>query len=249
MFCEFCVQRGVEAWRGWLLAAAPIGLSLPYRVFDDWWYIRSLLPAIPFLIVLSVATVARIADASNRNARQDRRAHSPSAISASSAVALGVMAAVLGPWWVYTARERHAFDLRDWERHFVDAGRFARDKLPSNAAVLTVKHSGSVHYYSQRPTVAWDTLDPSSLDRTLEFLRDRGLVPMLLLDTEEEPSFRTKFEGSSAIGRLDWPPMARVALTLRVYVPAEQGRALRKSSGRLAGGTVASVSSGPSPGW
>ncbi|OLC40221.1 MAG: hypothetical protein AUH43_26765 [Acidobacteria bacterium 13_1_40CM_65_14] len=232
LVAPFLVPRRAEAWLALALAVATIALYLPYRVFDDWWYIRFLLPAIPFLIVLSVATVARIADASNRNARQDRRAHSPSAISASSAVALGVMAAVLGPWWVYTARERHAFDLRDWERHFVDAGRFARDKLPSNAAVLTVKHSGSVHYYSQRPTVAWDTLDPSSLDRTLEFLRDRGLVPMLLLDTEEEPSFRTKFGGSSAIGRLDWPPMARVARTLRVYDPADRARYWSKSPGR-----------------
>src|SRR2546428_6814928 len=144
LVAPFLVPRRAEAWLALALAVATIALYLPYRVFDDWWYIRFLLPAIPFLIVLSVATVARIADASNRKARQDRRAHSPSAISA---VALGVMAAVLGPWWVYTARERHAFDLRDWERHFVDAGRFARDKLPSNAAVLTVKHSGSVHYY------------------------------------------------------------------------------------------------------
>ena len=51
------------------LAVVTIALYLPYRVFDDWWYIRFLLPAIPFLIVLSVATVARIADASNRKAR------------------------------------------------------------------------------------------------------------------------------------------------------------------------------------
>ena len=220
----FLVAHRADAWLALALAAATILLYLPYRVFDDWWYIRFLLPAIPFLIVLSVATVARIADASNRRAPKDRRANSFSAISASSAVALGVMVAVLGPWWVHTARERHAFDLRDWERHFVDAGRFASDKLPSNAAVLTVKHSGSVHYYSQRPIVAWDTLDRASLDRTLDFLRDRGLAPMLLLDTEEEASFRAKFGESSAIGRLDWPPAARVARTVRVYDPAERAR-------------------------
>jgi hypothetical protein len=224
LVAPFVVPRRAEAWLALALAVVTIALYLPYRVFDDWWYIRFLLPAIPFLIGLSVATVARIADAGNRKARKDRRATSLSAISASSAVVLGVMVAVLGVWWVHIARERHAFELRDWERHFIDAGRFASDKLPSNAAVLTVKHSGSVHYYSQRPTVAWDTLDPSSLDRTLEFLRDRGLMPMLLLDAEEEPLFRAKFGSSSAIGRLDWPPMARVARTLRVYDPADRAR-------------------------
>ena len=89
---------------------------------------------------------------------------------------------------------------------------------------MTVKHSGSVHYYSQRPTIAWDTLDPASLDRALDFLRERGLVPMLLIDAEEEGPFRAKFAGTSVIGGLDWPPVARVARTVHVYDPADRAR-------------------------
>jgi hypothetical protein len=186
-------------------------LYLPYRVFDDWWYIRFLLPAIPFLILLSVAAVARIAG------RADR-----------SAVVLMVMTVILGAWWVRTAIARHAFDLREWERHFIDAGRFARDQLPANAAVVTVKHSGSVHYYAQRPTVAWDTLDPGTLDRALDFLRDHGLVPMLMIDAEEEAAFRAKFAESSLIGRLDWPPVTSVGRTVRVYDPQDRARYWRR---------------------
>jgi hypothetical protein len=220
----FLVPRRAPAWLALALASATIALYLPYRVFDDWWYLRFLLPAIPLLVVLSIATIRQLADralpqASNRGARENRRA---SFFSAFSAVPVGLIVVVLGAWWIQTARTGHAFDLRDWERHFIDAGRFAADRLPPNAAVLTVKHSGSVHYYAGRPIVAWDTLDPASLDRTLTFLREHGLVPMLLLDTEEEPVFRARFGAASEIGRLDWPPIARPARTVRAYDPADR---------------------------
>ena len=222
----FLVPRRAPAWLALALGSATIALYLPYRVFDDWWYLRFLLPAIPLLIVLSIATIRQLADralpqASNRGAREDRRAR---CFSAFSAVPVGLIVVVLGAWWIQTARTGHAFDLRDWERHFIDAGRFAADRLPPNAAVLTVKHSGSVHYYAGRPIVAWDTLDPASLDRTLTFLREHGLVPMLLLDTEEEPVFRARFGAASEIGRLDWPPIARPARTVRAYDPADRAR-------------------------
>jgi hypothetical protein len=205
----FLAVRRAEAWLALALALSTILLYLPYRVFDDWWYIRFLLPAVPFLIVLTIATVSRAAVAVNRRGR---------------GAVLAVTVAVLGGWWVYTAYDRHAFDLRDWEHHFVDAGRFAAEKLPANAAVVTVKHSGAVYYYSQKPTVAWDTLDPMSLDRALDFLRERGLTPVLMIDTEEEAAFREKFSAASAIGRLDWPPAARVARTVHVYDPADRAR-------------------------
>jgi hypothetical protein len=203
----FLAARRAEAWLALILAVSTILLYLPYRVFDDWWYIRFLLPAIPFIVVLSVVTVARLV--------KDIRWHG---------ITLTVLAVVVGGWWISVAYDRHAFDLRDWEHHFVEAGRFAADKLPANAAVLTVKHSGSVHYYSQKPTVAWDTLDPASLDRTLDFLRERSLTPIVMIDAEEEASFREKFGAASAIGRLDWPPVARVARTVRVYNPADRAR-------------------------
>jgi len=205
----FVVARRAPAWLALALASATVVLYLPYRVFDDWWYIRFLLPAIPFLVVLSVAAVRGLVGRASRRAEP---------------VVVGLLAALLAALWVQTARTRHVFDLRDWERHFIDAGRFAADRLPRAAAVLTVKHSGSVHYYAERPIVAWDTLDPASLDRTLAFLREHGLVPMLLLDTEEEPVFRARFGAASEIGRLDWPPIERPARTVRVYDPADRAR-------------------------
>jgi dolichyl-phosphate-mannose-protein mannosyltransferase len=196
----------------WLCAAFSVGTLisyLPYQVFDDWWYLRFLLPAIPLLVVLSLIVVAEIA----------RRT-----IAGGEVAAVAVVATVLAAMWITTARHRSAFDLVRFERHFIEAGTYAADHLPSEAAVLTVLHSGSVHYYSQRPTLSWDTLPPDSLDRTLAWLRDRGLTPMLMLDASEEQTFRARFERGSAIGRLDWPPAAQIGRTVRAYDPADRAR-------------------------
>jgi hypothetical protein len=132
------------------------------------------------------------------------------------------------------ARDRRAFELRDLERPYVDAGTFVAERLTSRTAFLTVKDSGAVEYYAQRPTVLWDMLPSHSLDRALDFLRAQGLRPLLLVETTEEPEFRARFSGASAIGGLDWPPIARIGRTVRVYDPADRAR-------YLAGATIQTI--------
>ncbi len=205
----FLTERRAEAWLGLAIAAATLALYLPYIVFEDWWFVRFLLPALPWLIVLSLVVIDRVATRVLANR---------------AAIAIVGLTAILGAVWITTARDRRAFELVQLERHFIDAGTFAAKQLPANAAVLTVRHSGSVHYYSQHPTVSWDTLPPDALDRALDLLRSRGLTPFLLLDTSEEGAFRERFERASPIGRLDWPPIARVGRTIRVYDPADRAR-------------------------
>ena len=203
------VMRRREAWLGLGIALMTLALYLPYRVFDDWSYVRFLLPAIPWLIVWSLIVIDR---AASRFA--GRR----------SGAVMAVVVVALGAFWVNTARQRSAFDLVRLEHHFIDAGTFVAERLVDRTAILTVRHSGSVHYYSQRPTVSWDTIEPGSLDRALAFLRGEGLAPMLLLDTSEESAFRARFEAASPIGRLDWPPIARIGRTIRVYNPGDRAR-------------------------
>ena len=205
----FVMRRRAEAWLGLAIVATTVGLYLPYQIFDDWYYVRFLLPALPWLIVLSVIVVDR---AVSRLA------------AARTAAVVALMTVALGALWITTAQQRRAFELAQLERHFVEAGRFAAARLAANAAVLTVRHSGSVHYYSQRPTISWDTLEPGTLDGALAFLREQGLTPILLLDTSEESAFRQRFEAASPIGHLDWPPLARVGRTIRVYDPADRAR-------------------------
>jgi hypothetical protein len=65
-------------------------------------------------------------------------------------------------------------------------------------------------------------VDSASLDRTLDYLRSRGYRPYLLLEAWEEPAFRKRFDGKSAIASLDWPPVADIDREVRIYNPADR---------------------------
>jgi hypothetical protein len=141
-------------------------------------------------------------------------------------------AALLGAWWVKVADDRMAFKLWQLERHFIDAGHYAA-RLPGNAVVLTVKDSGSVRFYAKHPTVSWNVLEPDWLDPALETLRQKGRKPYLLIEADEEERFKTRFDGQSRLASLDWPPVAQIGTSIRVYDPDDRRR-------YLAGETVAS---------
>jgi hypothetical protein len=204
------------------LAATTLACYLPYLVFDRWWYIRFLLPAVPLLIVLTVLVFHRAL------------ALMPGVDRVRAPVlVLGV--ALLGVSWVKAADDRLAFTLWQLERHFVDAGHYAA-RLPKNAVVLTVKDSGSVRFYAMHPTVAWDVLEPDRLDSALETLRQKGRKPYILIEADEEEPFKARFAGRSALASLDWPPVAQIGTSIRVYDPDDRRRYLagdRVASERL----------------
>jgi hypothetical protein len=184
---------------------------LPFAVFEDWSYLRYLLPAVPLLLILTVAAV----DAVCRRLR-------PAAAPAVVAVATVVLALL----FVREARDREVFRLQRLEARYERAGTYVGRRLPPNAIVITSWESGSVRFYGHRPTLVWDSLDPQWLDRAVEFVRARGLEPYLLFERWEEPIFRRRFPASDA-GRLDWPPMAEIASQVRVYRPGDRERYLR----------------------
>jgi hypothetical protein len=194
------------------MVAAVFACYLAFVIFDVWWYSRFLLPALPFLIVLSLMVLAELA----------RRAFGRPGLAVTVVVSLG-----LSLWWLRTAVQLHAFDLQAFERHFIDAGNFVANRLPQNAAVLTVKNSGSVRFYSGRPTITWDSLEAGALDGAVDSLRQAGYAPYLLLEWEEEQPFKDRFRGHSALAELDWPPLARVGTAIRVYDPADRQRFFR----------------------
>jgi hypothetical protein len=125
--------------------------------------------------------------------------------------------AILSVVFVRDARDRQTFELQGLDARFERAGLYVAERLPPNALVITSAHSGSVRFYAHRPTLVWDGLPPDSLDGAIAFARAKGFDPYLMLESGEEPPFRKRFAGS-AVGALDWPPMAEVAL-VRVYDP------------------------------
>ena len=200
------VRRPRQAWLCLAIAAATLVCYLPYRVFDDWWYTRFLLPAIPLLIVLASATlVAFIRHLAPRRKRL-------------------VMAAcvTLMALWSTDRTRPHAFDLAEMEQHYYRAGTAVAEHIAETAAIFTVKDSGSVQYHTGRPTLSWDTLEPESLNQALAFVRARGYAAYLLLELDEEPAFRDRFRGGSVVGNLDWPPRVQVGRTIRIYDPMDR---------------------------
>jgi hypothetical protein len=185
-----------------------VALYLPYLTFNDWSYVRFLLPSVPVLAVLGMGTVSRLPGRDGRLA----------------AGALALTALALALTNVREARAQQVFRLADLESVFARAGQAAA-RLPQNALVITSRFSGSVRFYASKPTIVWDALDPASLDRVLAFARGRGLQPYLMLDSGEEPVFRARF-AASPVGRLDWPPRLEIAPQVRVYEPAARERYL-----------------------
>jgi 4-amino-4-deoxy-L-arabinose transferase-like glycosyltransferase len=174
---------------------------LAYTVFDDWWYIRFLLPALAAAFILSVPVWLQLA-----------RRHPRGRVVA--AIAIGT---ALGAWHVHAARTHRVFDLQALESRFVVAGKYVARALPSNAVVLAVQQSGSVRYYGARSTLAWDAIPRDALDRTISELRRAGRAVFIVLEDEEVSRFRARFV-TERFGRLDWPSHAEVHAPVRVHV-------------------------------
>lgn len=193
------------------LVVANVLCYLPYVVFNDWWYLRFVLPGIAMLLVLTIATIDSIA------VLLAPRKGAP--YTAMIAIALSL-------FFVREARARNVFDLHRLEARYERAGTYVATHLPPNALVIASWESGSIRYYSHRKTLVWDVLDPAWLDRAIAYGRMRGLEPYLLFEGWEEPIFRQRFAGS-AVARLDWPPAAEIAGQVRIYRPEDRERYLR----------------------
>jgi hypothetical protein len=184
---------------------------LPYVVFDDWSYVRFLLPTIPLVLILLVAVI----DAACRRVRP---------VIASPVVVVFTLAFVV--FFVREAQARNVFRLKALEARYQRAGDYVARRLPPNAMVITSWESGSVRFYSGRRTLVWDSLDPGWLDRAVAYVRTRGYEPFFLFERWEEPIFRQRF-GGTPLGALDWPPAAEIASQVRIYRPDDRDRYLR----------------------
>ena len=175
--------RPLLAWAALALAVAVWISYLPYIYFhhDEWFYTRFLLPAIAVMLVFAASLAFWVLD------------RLPLVARGAIAAALLATLAVHG---VDVARERGAFDIRHQEQKYPLAGRFVRDHLPPNAIVLAAQHSGSVRYYSGRPSFRWDLLGPERLDQAVAVFRAQGYEPVLVVDGGEYDEFRKRFDAA-----------------------------------------------------
>jgi hypothetical protein len=159
---------------------------LVYLVFDDWWFLRFLLPCWPFLALglagLLVGVPVR------RSALQ---------------LAAAWLAVALGLYNLRAATKVPTFEIWQAERAVVDVARAVRDATDERSVVLALTHSGTLRYYGGRVTLRYDSLPEDWLDRAAEWLRARGVGAYALLEPDEVPAFKRRFAGARAVADLD----------------------------------------------
>jgi hypothetical protein len=212
-----------------------------YTPFDEWSYLRFLLPAIAWMVVLaSVVTVNAVTYVLGRPVRSVRlkadttRANSATTANSQSTSLVGsgfsrtaIVATItvgLAIFCVRTAEDRLAFKLKFLEQRYRSAGLIVRDRLPPNAVVLSVWDSGAVRFHGRKEALSWAGLDPAWLDRSLAWLDEHGRAPYILVESWEEPAFRSRFGNDSDIGKLDWPPKYEIDRVVRIFDPGDRAK-------------------------
>ena len=192
-------------WVTVLLGGAVVALVAyysTYLVFDAWWHLRFLLPAWP-LLLLGLAAIGAAAT----NARGPWL---------TAVIVIGMV--LLGVTGLRTASDRFVFDLWRGERRYVAAAQGARAITPPNSVLFAVLHSGSARYYAGRLTLRFDELDPAWLDRSVMWLRDRGVSSYLLADDLEMDQVRARFAGQATLARLDASPLFTYSGSQKVFL-------------------------------
>ena len=193
-----------------LFAAAVWVSYLSYVEYDAWWYLRFLLPSWP---MMAIGTVSLLASAWHRRPRVGR--------PVAAIVLMGICAT--NP---LRANRRGTFDAARGEAKYVEVARAVESLTSPDAVVIAMQHSGSLRYYAGRLTLRWDYVDPSWLDRVVEWLAAHGHHPYLLLEEAEIAELRTKHGPVSAVGRLDWEPLVSFrGGAIRFYDAVNRGRA------------------------
>jgi hypothetical protein len=174
-----------------VFAVLVIASYLVYAVFDDWSYLRFLLPAMAiFAVFASIELSAWI----------DRW---PVAVRPLLlfAIVMGVTAHAL---WV--ARSMDTFKLADQLRRVSVVADFINEDVPPAAVIVAGEQSGSMRYYTERPILRWEAAAPDALAAAMTVLEQSRRPIYIVLDAWEDGLFRAKFAALPA-GALDWPPI------------------------------------------
>ena len=173
-----------------LLAAVTLSVLvvyLPYEPYDQWWYIRFLLPAWPALVVATAVAVEALLT-TGRLAAQLR-------------AGLVIAAGVAG---VGFAATHLVFQIGVTERRYATIARLVDTMTEPDAVILTMPHSGTVRYYAGRDTLRYDVLNEDWIDRAIAWLAAQGRHPYVLLEDWEQPKFEARFATTYPDGTKPW---------------------------------------------
>jgi hypothetical protein len=186
-----------------LLAAATWLCYLAYAPFEEWWYLRFLLPAIPATLILTALGIRAVT----------RTVPEPWG----KAAAIGIVLLMVFAQLRFTRAQQMLGPLQQGEQRYIEVGRYLREALPKNAIVLAIQHSGSGRFYSGLPTVRFDLIDKSWVPRAAQALTGEGYRPFAVFEDWELPQVR-ELLGLAPEAALPWTLVARMREPVGVSV-------------------------------
>jgi dolichyl-phosphate-mannose-protein mannosyltransferase len=183
----------------WCLAFALCVLAcyLWYLPFDNWTYLRFLLPAIPMLLVAASETFVTAV----------RRYALPNGVVLAAALIL----VCAGLW-----QGRAAFTIGRVEARYRAASDVVRT-LPANAVVISNLHSGSIRAYANRMTLRYEWLGADQYAEALRTLREHGHPLYALLDGAEVADFRERYRRVADLSWMDGLPLDVINGSVYLY--------------------------------
>jgi hypothetical protein len=177
----------------WIMFATTVLCYIAYFPFEEWWYLRFLLPGLGALFAFMAAGLLTVT----------RRTPSPWGGAAALAILLLITKHTVG-----YAAAHDVFEMKRGEYRYAEVGDFINRALPENAVVFAVQHSGSIRFYGGRLTLRFDHLGDQG-ERARVELEGLGLHPYLAIDDFEIPQVYGEF-GLPADRPLPWPVTARM---------------------------------------
>jgi hypothetical protein len=177
-----------------LLAAVVVAvwaLYAAYPSFDAWWFLRFLLPSWP---AICLGTAAFVVWVFNRRTRWD------AALQAAALLAIGAITLTI-------AVQRGVFPDDEGDRRYAAVAQLVRQQTGEDAVILAAIHAGSTRYYGGRTTMRFDLLDEAWLDRSVDWLRERGRHPYVLIEDWEMPGFTKRFASRNGLAGLTFAPV------------------------------------------
>ena len=174
---------------------------LAYLIFDQWWYLRFVIPCLPFIMIGVGAVVTAVA----QRARW---------LAIGAVLFVGLLAARD----FRLAVDLSLFKLWAGDVRYLAAAKLARRLTDRSSVIYSMQHSGSLRYYAGRLTVRYDVIDRDWLDRSLAWFESRGVHPYLLVEEWEMEPFRKRFVGARSLAMLDTPPLMAYEGGARIFL-------------------------------
>ena len=196
----------------WLTARAGVPLALLtmivlasylfYLPFDQWWYLRFLLPLFPILFLFLGIALSGLWRATVR---------SPAAVTMVTVILLTAYR------WSF-AHGHGVLGIGYDEQRYVAVGQYIDRALPANAVLLSMQHSGSIRYYSGRPTIRYDLFTAARFPSVVNDLPRYGYRPYIVLDDWEEQQYRARMGEATSLARLELRVLAEMTSPVRVRI-------------------------------